>query len=310
MAQALAEIDVLACLAERAHQFQWVKPMLVKESGIHIKQGKHPIVAAHNPNRFIPNDLNFEANSQHVWLITGPNMGGKSTFMRQNALIVLLAHIGSFVPAESAIIGPIDQIFTRIGANDQLAKGQSTFMVEMSEMANILKHATHESLVLIDEIGRGTSTHDGIALAHACAVYLAKHIQSYTLFSTHYFELTELPQQYPMIKNVHMHVVTTEQDIVFLYQLKDGAIHQSYGLEVATRAGLPEKVLIEAERRLKELQCPEKAKSVQPIIVKQPELNIENLLSQIKKIQPDDCTPKQALALLYQLKQTYSDIVE
>jgi DNA mismatch repair protein MutS len=310
MAQSLAEIDVLACLAERAHQFQWVKPELVQKPGIHIQQGKHPIVAAHSPNRFIPNDLNLEPTSHHLWLITGPNMGGKSTFMRQNALIVLLAHIGSFVPAESAIIGPVDQIFTRIGANDQLAKGQSTFMVEMTEMAHILKHATQESLVLIDEIGRGTSTHDGIALAHACAVHLAKNLKSYTLFSTHYFELTELPELYPMIKNVHMHVVTTDQDIVFLYQLKDGAIHESYGLEVAARAGLPQEILVEAERRLKELQIPMPYPSNERVNTPELDPKLLNLLSQLKKIQPDDCTPKQALALLYQLKQIYFETVE
>jgi DNA mismatch repair protein MutS len=309
LAQALAKLDVLSTFAERAHQLQWIKPNLVEANCLIIEQGKHPIVAAHSPHDFVANDLTLHHDQQHLWLITGPNMGGKSTFMRQNALIVLLAYVGSFVPAKAATIGPIDQIFTRIGASDMLAKGQSTFMVEMTEMAHILKHATQQSLVLIDEIGRGTSTHDGIALAHACAVKLTQQIKAYTLFSTHYFELTELEKHYTSIKNMHMHVVTTKKDVVFLYQIQSGAITQSYGLEVAARAGFSKDVLEEAQRKLNELH--NNPNIIAPIQVKN---NISNqqlkLISKLKIIEPDDFSPKEALNMLYQLKTMYLEGLE
>jgi DNA mismatch repair protein MutS len=302
IAEALAQLDVFSTLAERAQKLNWTSPEFVSHPCLHIENGKHPIVAAHSNQNFIPNDL-YLNNEQHLWVITGPNMGGKSTFMRQNALIILLAHIGSYVPASKAQIGPIDQIFTRIGANDHLAKGQSTFMVEMMEMANILKHASAQSLILIDEIGRGTSTHDGIALAHACAVHLATKTKAFTLFSTHYFELTELENQYPMIKNMHMHVVTTAKEVLFLYQVKPGAITESFGLEVAARAGFPKEVLQEAQNHLEILQnhSPEFKQSI-------PKLHpqILELLSFIKNLEPDEHTPKQALETLYQLKKIHA----
>ena len=199
--------------------------------------------------RFIPNDLRLQPQ-HNMLLITGPNMGGKSTYMRQTALIVLLAHIGSFVPATQARLGPIDKIFTRIGAGDDLAAGQSTFMVEMAETAYILQEATPLSLVLIDEIGRGTSTYDGMALAHACCVYLAETIRALTLFSTHYFELTQLPLQYPQIRNIHLAASLTAGKIVFLYQVEPGATNRSYGLEVAALAGIPDAVLTLAKAHL------------------------------------------------------------
>lgn len=249
IAQALAQLDVLSNLSERAQTLCWYRPSLVKEPGIHITMGRHPVIEPLLQEQFIANDLHLQP-SQHVLLITGPNMGGKSTYMRQNALIVLLAHIGSFVPATTAILGPIDKIFTRIGASDDLSSGRSTFMVEMTETAHILRQATNNSLVLIDEIGRGTSTHDGMALAYACCAYLANTIQAYTLFSTHYFELTALPDIFPCIQNVHLSAIVRNDVIAFLYHVKPGAALQSYGLEVAALAGIPMEVLELAKAQL------------------------------------------------------------
>ncbi|MDP3562018.1 MAG: DNA mismatch repair protein MutS [Legionellaceae bacterium] len=249
IANAIAQLDVLSNLAERAESLQWCCPILQEQDGIQINQGRHPVIEHILQERFIANDLNLQP-SEHVLLITGPNMGGKSTYMRQNALIVLLAHIGSFVPAKSANIGPIDKIFTRIGASDDLASGRSTFMVEMTETAHILRQATSNSLVLIDEIGRGTSTFDGMALASACCAYLAKTIQAYTLFSTHYFELTTLPNELNCIKNVHLTATLTNNQIVFLYHVEPGPTNRSYGLEVAALAGIPNEVLTLANHYL------------------------------------------------------------
>lgn len=253
VAQALAEIDVLANFAERAQFYNWNCPHLIPEPGINIIGGKHPVIATILQEKFIANDLTL-TNLQNTLLITGPNMGGKSTYMRQNAIIVLLAHIGSYVPAKQASIGPIDKLFTRIGASDDLAAGHSTFMVEMTEIAHILRQATNKSLVLIDEIGRGTSTNDGIALAYAACVYLARNIQALTLFSTHYFELTELAQDYNYIRNKHLKFTLKDDGIVFLYSITDGAAKCSYGLEVAKLAGVPKKVLELATEKLKILE--------------------------------------------------------
>ena len=249
MAAALAQIDVLANLAMQARTHQWTRPIWAAKPGIQITAGRHPVVEQIVQERFIPNDLLLQPQ-QNMLLITGPNMGGKSTYMRQTALIVLLAHIGSFVPAAQACLGPIDKIFTRIGAGDDLAAGQSTFMVEMSETAYILQEATPLSLVLIDEIGRGTSTYDGMALAHACCVYLADTIRALTLFSTHYFELTDLPAQYPQIRNIHLAASLAAGKIVFLYHVESGATNRSYGLEVAALAGIPDAVLTLAKVHL------------------------------------------------------------
>lgn len=249
IAQALAELDVLSNFAERAQTLNWHDPILVEEPGIHITTGRHPVIEPILKEQFIANDLHLKP-SQHTLLITGPNMGGKSTYMRQNALIVLLAHIGSFVPANQAILGPIDKLFTRIGASDDLSSGRSTFMVEMTETAHILRQATANSLVLIDEIGRGTSTHDGMALAYACCAYLANTIQAYTLFSTHYFELTTLPETYSCIQNVHLSAKITHDRIAFLYHVAPGAALRSYGLEVAALAGIPTEVLEIAKQQL------------------------------------------------------------
>ena len=250
IAFALAVLDVLSNLAERAQSLKWCCPSLTSHHGINIIGGRHPVIEERLQERFIVNDLSVEP-SNNMLLITGPNMGGKSTYMRQNALIVLLAHIGSFVPAESASIGPIDKIFTRIGASDDLASGRSTFMVEMTETAHILRQATANSLVLIDEIGRGTSTFDGMALAYACAMYLANNIQAYTLFSTHYFELTKLNSECSRIRNVHLSATLAHNKIVFLYHVKPGPASRSYGLEVAALAGIPNDVLTLANKHLK-----------------------------------------------------------
>jgi DNA mismatch repair protein MutS len=238
-------------------------------------------------------------------IITGPNMGGKSTYMRQCALIVLLAHVGSFVPAESALIGRIDKIFTRIGASDNLSGGQSTFMVEMSEAANILNNATQNSLVLMDEIGRGTSTYDGLALAFSIARYLAKTNRSITLFATHYFELTGLAEEISDVENIHVSAVEHKDEIVFLHSVAYGPASQSYGIQVAQLAGVPKEIVNSAKRELKLLESKGKEELTQPdlfsrkaSITSKPEDPISLRLSQLK---PDELTPKQALDLIYEL---------
>jgi len=252
-AAAMAELDVLGNLAERAETLDWSSPELTDEPGIAIERGRHPVVEKVRDEPFEPNDLKLD-DTRRMLVITGPNMGGKSTYMRQNALIVLLAHIGSYVPAASAVIGPIDRIFTRIGAGDDLSRGQSTFMVEMSETANILHNATADSLVLMDEVGRGTSTYDGLSLARAAAVHLARNSRAYTLFATHYFELTELAGEFPAIANVHLDAVEYGEQLVFMHAVKDGPANRSFGLQVAALAGLPKSVIADARRTLAELE--------------------------------------------------------
>lgn len=253
MAHALAMLDVLANLAERAETLKLSRPELTKTSGLTIEQGRHLVVETFGTTPFIPNDLLLTPKNRML-LITGPNMGGKSTYMRQTALIVILAYMGSFVPAKCAVIGPIDRIFTRLGASDDIASRRSTFMVEMTETAHILRHATANSLVLIDEIGRGTSTFDGLSLAWACAQYLVETIQAFTLFATHYFELTALANTMPGVRNVHMEVVEFGNQITFLYTVAEGSTHKSYGLQVARLAGVPEPVLRLAEEKLETLK--------------------------------------------------------
>ncbi|CDH43244.1 DNA mismatch repair protein mutS [Candidatus Contendobacter odensis Run_B_J11] len=253
-AAVLAELDVLSNLAERAAALRWNPPELINTPGIVITAGRHPVVEQVLDEPFVPNDLHLEPEQRRMLIVTGPNLGGKSTFMRQTALIVLLAHLGSFVPAERAIIGPIDRIFTRIGASDDLASGRSTFMVEMSEAANILHNATPYSLVLIDEIGRGTSTFDGLALAWACAAHLAGEARAFTLFATHYFELTRLPDEQPGIANVHFDAVEHGDSIVFMHRVQDGPADRSYGLQVAALAGVPPVVIQQARQRLRLLE--------------------------------------------------------
>lgn len=252
-AETIATIDALACLAERAETLNWTRPLLLESTDCYIQAGRHPVVEQTLKVPFVPNDLSLN-DRRRMLMITGPNMGGKSTYMRQNALIVLLAHMGSFVPAKVAKIGKFDKIFTRIGAQDDLSSGRSTFMVEMTETAFILQNATAQSLVLLDEIGRGTSTFDGLSLAWAIASYLTTAIKAFTLFSTHYFEMTELPKSYPTIANVHLDAVEFGESLVFLYSVQEGPASQSYGIQVAQLAGVPDSVITIAKQKLLELE--------------------------------------------------------
>ncbi len=250
---AICELDVLTCLAERADSLNFCPPELSSTPGIEVSQGRHPVVEQVLESPFVPNDVLFE-NDRRMLIITGPNMGGKSTYMRQTALITLLAHIGSFVPATAAKIGLVDRIFTRIGSSDDLAGGRSTFMVEMTETANILHNATEKSLVLMDEIGRGTSTFDGLSLAWACAVHLAEEVRAFTLFATHYFEVTSLPENHPTVINVHLDATEHNDNIVFLHHIQEGPASQSYGLQVAKLAGIPSHVIDNAKVQLEALE--------------------------------------------------------
>jgi len=253
MAAAIALVDVLASLAERAVSLRYVQPELSDEPGLRITGGRHPVVERVLDDPFVPNDLEL-TDGRRMLVITGPNMGGKSTYMRQAALILVLASIGSFVPATRAVIGPFDRIFTRIGASDDLAGGRSTFMVEMTEAAVILNAATDRSLVLMDEIGRGTSTYDGLSLAFACASHIARRLRAFTLFATHYFELTELAAQVPEIANVHLDATEHADGIVFLHAVKPGPASRSYGLQVAQKAGVPREVIEAAQGYLERLE--------------------------------------------------------
>ncbi|MDO5505803.1 MAG: DNA mismatch repair protein MutS [Pseudoxanthomonas suwonensis] len=308
-AGALSELDVLGCFAERAQALDWSRPQLVDDPGIRIDGGRHPVVEAVRDEPFTANDLHL-GEDRRMLVITGPNMGGKSTYMRQAALIVLLAHIGSYVPADSASIGPIDRILTRIGAGDDLARGQSTFMVEMAETAYILRHATPQSLVLMDEIGRGTSTYDGLALAEAVARHLAAVNRSQTLFATHYFELTALAQPGSGIANVHLDAVEHGEALVFMHAVKDGPANRSFGLQVAALAGVPRPVIAEARGRLAELEHHRDVPAPAPMTAS----NLETpqqiglftpasaALDALAALDPDELTPKQALEALYRLK--------
>lgn len=314
-AAALSELDVLAGFSERAQALDWSRPELAETPGLRIERGRHPVVEAVREEPFEPNDLILD-DARRMLVITGPNMGGKSTYMRQNALIVLLAHIGSFVPASRAVIGPTDRILTRIGAGDDLARGQSTFMVEMSETSYILHHATPQSLVLMDEIGRGTSTYDGLALADAVARHLAASNRCYTLFATHYFELTALAEPGSGIANVHLDAVEHHDKergdtLVFMHAVKDGPADRSFGLQVAALAGLPKATVQQARRRLAELEqrggethaaqmAPQALDAPQQfgLFAAAPSASQEALAA----LDPDELTPKQALEALYRLK--------
>ena len=303
-AGALAQIDVLACFAERARHLNYCRPTLDTQPGITIEGGRHPVVETVLDAPFVANDLTFD-DARRLLTITGPNMGGKSTYMRQCALIVLLARIGSYVPASSARIGPIDRIFTRIGAADDLAGGRSTFMVEMTEAASILHNATERSLVLMDEIGRGTSTFDGLSLAWACARHLATQNRALTLFATHYFELTRLADELPGVVNVHLDAVEHGEELIFLHAVKDGPANQSYGLQVAQIAGVPRPVIKAARGYLKDLEA-HSTSAPSP----QAELDLFSardepdhpVLELLDAADPDSLTPREALALLYALK--------
>ena len=309
-AAALSQIDALAAFAERAAALDWNAPEFVEEPLIEIEGGRHPVVEA-QVDTFIANDVKLSPSRQML-LITGPNMGGKSTYMRQVALIELLAHCGSYVPAKRARLGPLDQIFTRIGAADDLAGGRSTFMVEMTEAAYILHHATPESLVLMDEIGRGTSTYDGLALAWSIARHLAERCRCHTLFATHYFELTALASEFKQISNVHLDAVEHKDRIVFLHAVEEGPANRSYGLQVAQLAGVPGSVIRAARRRLIELEEQGLRASPQRDLfatdVPEPEVAQQHpALELLRSIEPDSLTPRAALELLYELRQKLDD---
>lgn len=310
-AAALAELDVLVNLSERADTLDYTCPELSDAPGIVIRDGRHPVVERVLEHAFVPNHTEVD-DQRPMLIITGPNMGGKSTYMRQTALIVLMAYIGSFVPAKYVKLGPVDRIFTRIGAADDLASGRSTFMVEMTETANILHNATATSLVLIDEIGRGTSTYDGLSLAWAVAIHLATNVRAYTLFATHYFELTQLPSTYPAIRNAHLDAIEHGDSIVFLHALKDGPADRSYGLHVAALAGVPQGVIAQARARLGVLERNDLTRSAagaaeppqMPLFVANEE---HPALQRLRTIDPDTLTPRQALECLYALKSGLSE---
>ena len=311
-AMALAEIDALVCLSERAVSLNWSEPELVAEPCLALEGARHPVVERYSETPFVPNDLDLHA-ARRMLVITGPNMGGKSTYMRQTALIVVLAHIGSYVPATRARIGPLDRIYTRIGAGDDLAGGRSTFMVEMTETANILHNATARSLVLMDEIGRGTSTFDGLSLAWAVARHLATEVRAFTLFATHYFELTALGAELEGCANVHLDATEHGDSLVFLHAVRPGPANRSYGLAVAQLAGVPVGVIARARAYLAELESTREGGARHPPLARangQGELPllplpvpvVSELELKLAQIEPDSLTPRQALALLYELK--------
>ena len=305
-ASALAELDVLVNFAERAETLNLSQPLLDNEPGLNIVGGRHPVVEQLSSIPFVANDLDF-SDTRRMLVITGPNMGGKSTYMRQTALIVLMAHIGCYAPAASMRCGPIDKIFTRIGASDDLSSGRSTFMVEMSETANILHNATSNSLILMDEIGRGTSTFDGLSLAWACADYLARHTKALTLFATHYFELTILAEEKIGIHNIHLDAMEHGDKIVFLHSVKDGPASQSYGLQVAALAGVPQQVIGNAKNKLQQLENTAYQEQQTHSEVTQFDLftakECHPAVCLLEEISPDNTSPRQALDLLYRLKK-------
>jgi DNA mismatch repair protein MutS len=304
IAAALTVVDVLANLAERAVALDYVRPELVESPQLIIEAGRHPVVERHLDGPFVANDLVLD-EARRMLVITGPNMGGKSTYMRQAALIVVLAGMGSYVPARRAVIGPFDRIFTRIGASDDLAGGRSTFMVEMTETAVILNNATAASLVLMDEIGRGTSTYDGLSLAWACASHIARRVRAFTLFATHYFELTALAGEIDGVANIHLDATEHGEQLIFLHAVQDGPASRSFGLQVARLAGVPRAVIASAQRYLEALEqrgqaeAPPRLQAELPLApAPQPSAALELLAA----TDPDRLTPREALELLYELK--------
>ena len=305
-AAAVAELDLLANLAERAEQLRLVRPSFSDKPGLIVSEGRHLVVEQVLDDPFIPNDTLLH-DARRMLVVTGPNMGGKSTYMRQTALIVILAQIGSFVPANEATLGLFDRIFTRIGSADDLAGGRSTFMVEMTETANILHNASANSLVLMDEVGRGTSTFDGLALAWACARHLATEVRAFTLFATHYFELTELATELPGVSNVHLDATEHNDNIIFLHSIQEGPASRSYGIQVARLAGIPAPVLAAARQMLQQLESGNTQANIHnsdaPV---QSELFVTEphpALTMLESLQPDQLTPRQAIDIIYQLME-------
>jgi DNA mismatch repair protein MutS len=317
MSTAIAQIDLLSNFAHQARLRNWSRPEFSPETGIKIMAGRHPVVEALSKTAFTPNDTHLDY-AHRMAIITGPNMGGKSTFMRQTALISLLAYCGSFVPAQSATLGPIDRIFTRIGSADDLSTGKSTFMVEMTETSQILHHATNQSLVLMDEVGRGTSTYDGLSLAWACVLDLSKRVKCLCLFATHYFELTELSKE-SGIYNYHVSAKELNGNLILLHKVQQGPASQSHGLQVAKLAGIPANVIKEAQNRLRILER-QQQQHVNTAVQRdlfapavQAEPNIIERVVEVEKVSPaleilkaldvDNLTPREALQHLYQLKE-------
>ncbi|WP_286842709.1 DNA mismatch repair protein MutS, partial [Idiomarina sp. UBA4206] len=306
-ASGLAQLDALCCFAKLADNYRYCRPQLKKDNSlIELEAARHPVIEQLSDEPFIANPMSLTPE-QRMLMITGPNMGGKSTYMRQAALIVILAHMGCYVPADKAIIGDIDRIFTRIGASDDLASGRSTFMVEMTETANILHNATAKSLVLMDEIGRGTSTYDGLSLAWSCADYLSRQLKCLTLFATHYFELTELAEELPATINVHVDAKEHGDTIAFLHKVSAGAASQSFGLQVAKLAGVPDNVIKSAKQKLTELEHTHhgisKAPQQKAMELPLPTEEQNPLLSELEQLDLNDLTPRQALDILYQWQQ-------
>ena len=305
LALMLANMDVYYALSSISADNGYVRPLFTEDE-LKIEEGRHPILEKISPNRYVSNSLAMDKENQ-ILIITGPNMGGKSTYMRQTALIALMAYIGSYVPAQKVEIGPIDRIFTRVGAADDLASGRSTFMVEMTETANILHNATEYSLVLMDEIGRGTSTYDGLSLAWACAENLANKIKALTLFATHYFELTQLPEKMEGVANVHLDALEHGDTIAFMHSVQDGAASKSYGLAVAALAGVPKEVIKRARQKLRELESisPNAAATqvdgTQMSLLSVPE-ETSPAVEALENLDPDSLTPRQALEWIYRLK--------
>ncbi len=301
-AAAVAELDVLVNLAERAAALDLRLPEMTDHPELEIRGGRHPVVERSLEEPFIANDLELR-DGRRMLIVTGPNMGGKSTYMRQTALITLLAHVGAAVPAERARIGLIDRIFTRIGSADDLAGGRSTFMVEMTETANILHNASDRSLVLLDEIGRGTSTFDGLALAWACALHLAREVRAFTLFATHYFELTSLPEEVEDVANVHLDATEYQDAIVFMHSVREGPANRSYGLQVARLAGVPEPVIARAQRELQRLE--QDAGTRRPAAAPPAQADLFTAADPVRELlaatDPDALSPRAALELVYRL---------
>jgi DNA mismatch repair protein MutS len=308
-ATALCDLDVLACFAERARVMSLCRPQFSDTTLLKIEGGRHPVVEAARETPFIANDTHLD-QKRRMLLITGPNMGGKSTYMRQNALIALLAHVGAFVPAQAVTLSCLDRIFTRIGSSDDLASGRSTFMVEMTETANILHNATERSLVIMDEIGRGTSTFDGLSIAWATALALANEIRALTFFATHYFELTALPERHRAMANVHLDATEHEEHVVFLHQIQEGPANRSFGIQVAKLAGIPGAVLGIAQEKLREMESGQKsgpAPSQAELFTARAPLAQSPVVDALEALDPDAMNPREALDWIYDMKQKLED---
>lgn len=305
-------VDVIASFAELAYLHSYVRPTFTLDRSTRIQEGRHPVVAAllqEKKETYVPNDIRFTQNTEEFLLITGPNMAGKSTYLRQVALIAFLGQIGSFVPATSALLPIYDRIFTRVGASDNMSRGESTFMVEMQEASYILHNATSRSLVILDEIGRGTSTYDGLSIAWAIVSYIHDHLQSHTLFATHYHELIDVVDNLSRAKNYSVAIAESESGVIFLHKIVGGGASESYGIEVAKLAGVPSAILKEAKKHLLDLErndskAPETLQdSLFAIVEPEPDPTVENVITELKQIKVESMTPLEALTVLAELNR-------